>query len=74
MASTSASFNKGGKGLKKQDANLPSLAAMAVNDTKTITGPKMTMMAVRKLCGARSGKLFTYRRSGRKQYVVTRIK
>jgi|CXWL01.1.fsa_nt_gi hypothetical protein len=74
MASTSASFNKGGKGLKKQDANLPSLAAMAVNDTKTITGAKMTMMAVRKLCASRQGKLFTFRRASRHQYVITRLK
>lgn len=73
MASTSASFNKGGKGSKKQDANLPALSAMSVNDTKTITGPKVTMAAVRKLCGARQGKLFTYRRTGRGQYVIKRI-
>lgn len=72
MASTSASFNKGGKGNKKQDANLPSLALMSVNDTKTITGAKITMAAVRKLCAARQGKQFTYRRSGRGQYVITR--
>ncbi len=74
MANTTASFNRGGKGLKKQDANLPSLAAMSVNDTKTITGKKMTMASVRKLCRGRQGKTFTYRRSGRGQYVITRTK
>jgi hypothetical protein len=73
MANTTATHGSR-KGNVHKDAGLPSLAAMSVNDTKTITGRKLTMTAVRKLCRGRQGKLFTYRRSARGQYVITRTK
>lgn len=62
------------KGNVHKNAGLPSLAAMAVNDTKQVSGKKVTMAAVRKLCGARSGKDFTYRRTGRQAYEIKRRK
>ncbi len=74
MASSTAT-HADRKGNVHQDAGLPSLAAMSVNDTKTITGKKSTMAEVRKLCRGRQGKTFTYRRTtSRNQYVITRTK
>lgn len=64
MADTTASWNKG-------DAQ-PDLSAMAVADTKTITGKKATSANMRKLCRARQGKKFQFRSVKPSQYVVTR--
>lgn len=64
MASTTANWNRGD--------TQPSLAAMAVSDTKTITGTKSTSANMRKLCRARQGKTFEFRSTRPKQYVVTR--
>jgi hypothetical protein len=65
MASTTASWNKGD--------TQPSLAAMAVNDTKTITGKKATAASMRKITASRQGKTFDFRSTRPSQYIVTRI-
>ncbi len=66
MANTTGKLQKG--------QTKPTLTAMAVNDVKTITGNQATVANIRSLTAARSGKLYTVRRSARKTYVITRIK
>ena len=65
MASTSASWARGD--------SAPSLAAMDVSDTKTITGSHVTSANMRKLCKARQGKKFQFRTTRPAQYIVTRV-
>lgn len=65
MASTTASWNKGD--------SQPSLSAMAVDDTKTITGTKATSANMRKITAGRSGKKFNFRSTRPKQFIVTRV-
>lgn len=64
MASTSASWNRGD--------TQPDLSAMAVADTKTITGKKATSATMRKLCASRQGKSFEFRSVKPSQYIITR--